>query len=373
MVRFVDSVASQQVPPPYYFPGATVNAFIWEPQMSKVKAYCDKYFNIGDLSSLGITYEPMALWPYAALMIINYPIMACGDPQRKSLSEESYSQRGYTSQTEVFVTFPVLRRGRNLRRLAFDTVVEWAIPFITVENPMSTICGREMLGLEKLCGKIDLSKTESGEFKAEVWLPGWASMAPNEKQKPLLFFEASAEPGWTSPDAASLWSLLRSPAASRAVAAIGVMRDIADSALLGLLPTTMRVVSLKQFRGAMRPGEAVYQALVSCRSRYSEIGNFTVYNEENTTLKFHNHGSFCDIIQTLFDAPANTSLNKSDDKIIYTLPVVAAYQYEARIDFDEMRTLHTFPVDRTTGPRPNDDWTSPWLTPWRGLMMGAKR
>jgi hypothetical protein len=372
VVRYVDSVASQQVPPPYHFPQTTVRAFIWEPKLQKVKDYCKKFFNIGDLNDLGITYEPLALWPYAALMIIDYPIMACGDPARKSMSEIPYSERGYTSQKEMFVTFPVLRRGRNLRRLAFDTVVEWAIPFIAVENPMSAICGREMLGLEKLCGSIDVAKSDVGLFSATVCLPGWPSMASTVKQEILPFFEVRAEPAWTIPDGESMWSLLRSPAASRAVAALGVMRDVLDGALMGLLPTVMRVVSLKQFRSAVQPGQAVYQALVSCRSTYSDITDFTVYNEKNSVLAFHNCGSFCNIIEEVFDAPKNESVHKGDDKI-FELPVIAAFEFGARIDFDEMRTLHTFPVDGSAGPRSADDWTSPWLTPWRGFVGGARR
>ena len=36
MAEFVQTVASQQVPPPYRFPDAKVRAFIWEPNMSAV-------------------------------------------------------------------------------------------------------------------------------------------------------------------------------------------------------------------------------------------------------------------------------------------------------------------------------------------------
>jgi hypothetical protein len=414
VLKYVDSVASQQVPPPYEFPNTTVHAFIWEPDLAKVKAYCTRFLNIGDLPAVGVSYEPLAIWPYAALLVIDYPVMACADPARKTMFKQQpkvraktsrgnqtpssaqtkspdssdpeiddtipYAQRGYTSQTEVFVTFPLLRRGRTLRRLAIDTMIEWAIPFIIVEKPESAICGREMLGLEKLCAQIGLQDDKpsgdgTGAFTASVELPGWPSTSPTAAQEMLPFFEATAGPVlpnvWAAPNATSVWSLLRSRTASAGVEAFGVMRDFLDDALMGLLPSTMQVVALKQFRGAGHPQRAVYQALVGCRSKFSNITNFQIYNEQNVSLKFHNRGSFCPIIEELFEAPKNKSNAQEEDQI-YSLPAIAAFRFNARIDFDQMRTLHTFPIKSATGARPPDDWIVPWLRPWKGFVTRTR-
>ena len=46
-IPYVQSSASLQVPPPYHFPGVTVNAFVWEASMARVQAYCDTFFNLG--------------------------------------------------------------------------------------------------------------------------------------------------------------------------------------------------------------------------------------------------------------------------------------------------------------------------------------
>jgi hypothetical protein len=415
VLKYVDSVASQQVPPPYEFPNTTVHAFIWEPDLSKVKAYCDRFLNIGDLATTGVSYEPLAIWPYAALLVIHYPVMTCADPARKTMyrrpaktesapnpattpssvqrasptdpetAGESddripYADRGYTSQTEVFITFPLLRRGHTLRRLALDTMIEWAIPLIIVENAESAICGREMLGLEKLCSNITLQDKEmegdgTNLFTALVELPGWKSASPEATQEMLPFFEATAGPLLPSALAArnetSVWSLLRSRTASAVVEAAGVTRDFLDDALMGLLPSTMQVVALKQFRDAANPANAVYQALVGCRSKFSNINNFRPYNENNVSLKFHNSGSFHPIVEELFGPTASKSPDDGEDPV-YLLPTVAAFRFNARIDFDEMRTLHTFPVKIGNQSRPPDDWIVPWLRPWKGFVMRTR-
>jgi hypothetical protein len=456
MLKYVDSVASQQVPPPYVFPNTTVHAFVWRPDMSKVKAYCDTYLNLkGRLQSSGVVYEPFTLWPFATLFVIDYPVMACADPGRMTMyttgsrhaeaeatseapgakavtdaAKIPFSQRGYTSQREVFVAFPLLRRGRDLRRLATQTMIEWAIPLIIVQNPDSAICGREMLGLEKLCGGIEVgednldvehpsqggtvgsakvsiaipdlklpqSSTSAatgsasatavfpssrklpagatpGNFWASVQLRGWESTNAAQVQKFLPFLDVTCGPVlpsiWApSANVTSALSLLRSRTASKALEAAGVMRDFLDDSLAGLLPNMMQLVALKQFRDAEHPGKAVYQALVGCRTKFSNIVNFRVYNEHDVSLNFHNRGSFCEIVELLFDAPKNPSMDQGDDQV-YSLPAVAACRFNARIDLDQMRTLHTFPIDGASGEPPADDWTVPWLKPWQGFM--AKR
>src|SRR5579859_1658308 len=179
MTHYVQSVASQQVPPPYHFPDVTVNAFIWDADMAPIQVYCDRYLNLGDADERGFIYRPASFWPYGALVIIDYPTMVSSDPNReaKDIQGTPFPDRGFMSQREAFVVFPLLRAGAPLDKALLNTMVEWALPFITVENAMSAICGREMLGIPKFLGKIDICEGKYPDsFKARVGIPGWPSL-----------------------------------------------------------------------------------------------------------------------------------------------------------------------------------------------------
>ena len=127
MIEYVQSVASQQVPPPYYFPGVTVNAFIWDAAMTPVQDYCDRYLNLGDAEKRGFVYRPASTWPYAALLIIDYPIMVSSDRSREDIPKDingtPFPDRGFMSQKEMFVVFPLLRSGSRLETALLNLTV----------------------------------------------------------------------------------------------------------------------------------------------------------------------------------------------------------------------------------------------------------
>ena len=58
MIPYAQSVASQEVPPPYYFPNVKAYAFVWEAEMNKVSEYCDTFFNLGTTKTRGFVYGP---------------------------------------------------------------------------------------------------------------------------------------------------------------------------------------------------------------------------------------------------------------------------------------------------------------------------
>jgi hypothetical protein len=379
MIPYVQSVASQEVPPPYHFPGVTVNAFVWEAHLGRVQAYCDKFFNLGDANERGFTYGPAPMWPYAILLFIDYPVMISASRTPENIGREvPYSDRGIVSQREVFISFPLIRRGTTPGGLIANSTVEWALPFIVVGEPMSAVCGREMLGLEKLRANIQIGESEfPNSFRGQVSLPGWATLTSDAMQGMLPFLDVSTGPAVPtfrgSPDEHSLWTLLRSRVAQNAIGAISTASDAVETISAGTFPTSMQTVSLKQFRDAAEPGRALYQALVSCRSKYSVIENFQFYQEDDVRITFHLEGSFGETLRFIELPPGNPSDKHKNAS--NTFRPKAAYRFNANIDFDNMRTLHTFPVDRGEGLPPvasTSDLTAPWLRPWRGFF-GAGR
>ncbi len=378
-IPFIQSAASQEVPPPYDFPGVTVQGFVCEVEVAAVQRYCDRCFNLGDPSARGFSYGAVPSWPYGLLLMIDYPVMMTSYRGRENIGPETqYADRGIVSQKEVFLAIPVARVGTAPGTLLANSTVEWMLPFIVVGNPMSAVCGREMLGLEKLRAAIAFGEGPlPGSFRGEVELPGWVTRDLYASQRMLPFLDVTTGPVVPTfrgvPRESSLWTLFRSPVFSSLIDGLATAADMVDSVTSGVVPTTMQTVSLKQLRDAAQPKRAVYQALIGCRTKYSSISNFRFYKEGDVTIRFHNHASFADITAFIRLGAGSDPSDVGD--LSKTCNPIAAYRFNADIDFDEMRTLHTFPIDRGPGLPPTpaaSDLVAPWLRPWAGFF-GPKR
>jgi len=380
MILYTQFAASQEVPPPYHFPGATVFAFIFEARLGAVKDYCDKVFNLGDAKERGFEYRPASFWPYATLLFIDYPEMIAEPPPEPMPGETPYQDRGVIDQKEVFIALPVVRYGAGPERLATQTALEWALPFIAVQNPMSASCGREMLGLNKLLAEIDMGEgVYPGSFKGRVRLPGWRD--PDAKQEILPFLDVDTAPALptfrgrnlgeraTSP-LESPWSIFRSREAGWAFDGLVSAANLADDLTVGLAPTVMRTISLRQIRDAKDTSKALYQALVSCRSHFDNVREFHFFNERDVKIKFPTAGSFAEVLGLFLGPPKKASGAWPEIK-----PKVA-YQFTADMDFDQMRTIYTYTKGDEDGVKFDrgavaDDLTSPWLMPWRKFFSRA--
>ena len=105
----------------------------------------------------------------AALMAVQYPVIMSYCADKLGYNEVPFAKRGYTSQNEIFVALPVTRYGLEPRSLWRDASVEFALPFIAVDNSTSAFSGREMLGLPKLIGPLTFGESSfPGSFAAFV-------------------------------------------------------------------------------------------------------------------------------------------------------------------------------------------------------------
>ena len=370
MIRYTQFAASQEVPPPDHFPGVTVNAFVWEAELGPIQKYCDTYFNLGSKRERGFVYRPAAFWPYVLLLFIEYPVMISSAVHENVGTEVPYPDRGIIKQTEVFVAVPVVRYGATPTKLLLESAIEWALPFIVVSNPMSASCGREMLGLGKLLAKIETTEGRYPDsFRGAVILPGWAN--PRKKQEMLPFVNVETAPplptSYGGLAGQSAWSPFQSREAGWMIDGLACVNGIVGSLIGGVAPTVMRTVSLRQFRDALDPRRAIYQALESCRCKYSNVNQFCFYNENDVHIAFNDQGSFVEILDAFLPHP------RAGEPPLKITPQ-AAFRFNADIDFDEMRTIHTFPVD--DGPASvtaSSDLTAPAFRPLRGLFGPAMR
>ena len=367
-IPYVQSSASLEVPPPYQFPGVTVNAFVWAARMKPIQDYCDQMFNLGSDAERGFVYKAAPFWPYATLLFIDYPLMipSARAPQRVG-DQTPYSDRGTLRQREVFVAVPVVRYGLSPTSLVLNTALEWALPFIVVDAPGSAICGREMLGMGKTLADIEMEQGEfPGSFDGSVKTRGWPTLEPGVMQELMTFLTVKTEPflpTFRGSEQHDSWAtLFQSREAAMAMDEMGSVTNFIDKASIGLLPTTMRTVGLKQFRDAAQPSNAVYQSLVTILSKYSNISGMKLYNERDVEIEFHSQGSFGEIVSVFLEPPYKK------------FAPIAAFRFTADIDFAEMRTIHTYPVDRGPGLRPvaaSSDLISRVFRPWRGFFFGS--
>ena len=369
-IPYVQSSGSLQVPPPYHFPGVTVNAFVWESSMRPIQDYCDRNFNIGPVEERGFVYKPAAFWPYALLLFLDYPVMITSNPTPQDIGEVPYSDRGVVSQSEVFVALPLMRYGTKGGNLITHSELEWALPFITVGNPMSAVCGREMLGLGKLLAEMEFCESKfPGSFHGHVDLPGWRERRSGVMQEMLRFLTVDTAPTLptfrSSPRTRSLATLMETRESGWMMDSMASLSNLIDSASSGLMPTSMRTVGLKQYRDALDPGRAVYQALITCRSKYSNLRDFAFYDEKDVAIGFEDIGSFHDILSVFLDV-ADTPTQAT----VSATPV-AAFRFMADIDFDMMRVIHQFAIEGGPGipsiPA-KSDLVARWFRPWHGLF-----
>jgi hypothetical protein len=320
---------------------------MFEVPMSAVQRYCDTHLNLGSDKDRGFRYGPAPIFPYAALMSVQYPVMMSYCADKLGYNEVPFAKRGYTSQNEIYVAIPVVRYGLGPVRALLDASVEWALPFVAVDNSTSSFSGREMLGLPKLKGELSFGEGSfPRSFAAAAKLPGWTS--PDSVQQLLPFLEIVTGPpigsGPGTVPSRSVWRLFAGHYARQALEGVAAVASSLDTLSMGLMPNPMHVVALKQFRDAAKPDEAVYQALVSARTQYTDLANLAFYDEDDVSITFHAYPSFLDVLRTFMNldlAGAEPGLGPSDASRVRLKPSLV-YSFTADIDYDRIRTLHTF-------------------------------
>ena len=107
------------------------------------------------------------------------------------------------------------------------------------------------------------------------------------------------------------------------------------------------------------------QALVTCRSRYSNLSDFKMYDEADIHIQFNDIGTFNEILQVFLEVGGEPSGSP------FYLQPVAGCRFTADIDFDQMRVIHSFAIDRDNGLPPipaQSDLTATWARPLKGFF-----
>jgi hypothetical protein len=267
---YVTQIGDTQSPPPYTFPGVLINSFRLEVKLSALTAICDDLLNIGDPNERGFEFRPV--FPFVDLEVLYYPKMEYG----------LFHWGGYVSQHECYVRFFVMKYVGRCGILFPDGEMAVFCPFLVVDNPWSAFAGRDVLGFPKLIGDFNPSP-ETSPFTTvsmEVFRD-----PPLRPQKSMVLPVVKIEPGAKAikaPDRDWPWGGIDDVLLRDAERVLGKS--------LVFTPTFFECVQMKQFRDAMLPFEACYQAILQAVTFVEFSGNLADLPPAQVTL--YDYGSF---------------------------------------------------------------------------------
>lgn len=347
MTQFIESVSTHQLLPPYHSDNSKVYCFLFDITIGAIQTYCDTYLNLGDAQRRGFHYRPVPEAPFGLLSVTEYPALCSLDQKTARTFGVKTKEWDHLTQTEFYVAVPVHRYRVTKDNVLVDPIIQWVQPIIITNNATSAFSGREILGLETLYGEIKSPPAaKPGAFVFNVSLPSWVVFAPNSPQTMMPFVTINGGPAL---DAASAQEAVDTSVIAQLEAAIP---DLAGM-LEGRFPETLELVILKQFRSAADATQAIYQALIICENRYSNVSGVTVYNPDAVTIDFQNGAMVGEIIHTFLSVPTRTGRvvfkpvpgRKVGRSFAphYTRPVVKmAVSFTATIDLMDIKTQFTF-------------------------------
>jgi hypothetical protein len=347
MVDFIVSNDPQQVPPPYEFPAMRMNAFAIDLPYDFQRDFCRKFLAV----SPDLRYLPVI--PAGYVCVVEYPRMF----------NPNYRTDGYLEQTEVFLTFPALRFTRVIGNFFIPVGIDWAFPFISVNNATSSISGREVLGFNKLLGDIDVTPGYPGKpgeapvpVNALVRLPTFRRYTALSKQRlwPILRVRGGAALTGDAAHGETLaqrfpWSLLdqMDKRASMASIPAGVEQT----------PGRLRAINLKQFLNGEDPTQAVFQGLVGCSFTYRNIRDAVVCGPGSYRV-FANASMLQDPITREWILPKG-----------WQARICGSIHFTSDLRLDNVQNIYTAPQN----PAPPDSPCVELIRDWERLLRDAAR
>ena len=256
MVAYIARADDPEIPPPYDFPGITIQSFRLPASLPKLQKLCDEMLNIGSLEDRGFEYR--AFTDFVDMEFVTYPKMV--------FDQKPYSKRGYAQQQELYFRFYVWRFVSFFGLLFPMPLPELCFPFIFVDNSWSMISGRDVIGFPKVMAEFSFTPALNAQnLQITASALALKKYKPTTKLdwQPIVTVSSSGAPAGTL-DGVWPW--------------IGLGANIADPFLnpllqdaLANLPDVFSTVHLKQFRDAESSTEACYQAVVTAPFTPSNI------------------------------------------------------------------------------------------------------
>jgi len=263
MPAYLPLDSDPQIPPPYNFPGVTIQSFRLTSKVAQQQLLVDGYLNIGDPLARGFYYQ--ALLPFVDMDFVYYPNMNSGMSQPPNMGSITQSELYFKIYVVKFV--PVL----DVFWLPVPAIMGF-FPYMFVDNFWSMIAGREVSGFPKLLASFTPPPQPANQplrpYPIQATTLAFNAVGPGTQaqQLPFVTIQALAQAAGGTVVRTSDWTL--SPADLALLDDPAVIAAI-EAALLSD-PSLLQTVQLKQFRAAGSRTDACFQGIVE--------GQFAVSN-----------------------------------------------------------------------------------------------
>jgi hypothetical protein len=258
-------------PQPFDEKGSTMMSFMFKSDIQCLQKICDQWLNTPSNNEL--YYQPLA-----PIVQITF-----ADTKQSRPSSEPYHDWGIIPYQEVIVTMFVVRLSK-LGPVWVAEHISALVPYIFVTDAIVMANGREVYGMPKALGWVDLPKSvqESPKnFQLEtVGAPYFMKGVPFSKNLLLSIVQTSEQDIPITEE----WKDLSSAAAAikklmfgeghLEIPGIELLIEIAKIWADEELPFT----SLRQVRSISAPGEAVYQAIVEFNAKSLKVNGGGLIN-----------------------------------------------------------------------------------------------
>jgi hypothetical protein len=347
MTAFIESFATQQLMPPWISKGAKSWMFAVEFDAARATAYLDNYFNGFYPDRAPFEYSPLPGQQYGLLCATHHPDISC----------LKQAQWDTLSHTEVYWSYPVLRRTITEDRLMVDPTVVWVEPFMLDDNPSVVFSSREIWGSDASLATIVREEGPAPhQLHLDVGLDAVKKFSPRSVYERLAVLHIKAEGGQRITDAAQFGQ--SRPDLAQLVSILGASAQFAGSQTGGSTGDTL-LNNLKQIRDAFDLRAAIYRAIVESHSTRTEVDNLVVYEGAEVELDFMWSDSLAEMLTEVFGIKAPTATGPPSDHSAKgragaghmawdldraRLPVVFGFSFSSNVTYEVVRTLHTYGV-----------------------------
>lgn len=247
MAAYIQRDSDPEIPPPYSFPGVTIQSFRLRSNISQQQSLCDRYLNIGPLDARGFYYQ--AVVPFVDLDYVNYPMMISGN-----------ASTGFMTQNELYFRIYLVKFVSVLDSIFLPVpAIIGFLPYIYVDNVWSLIAGREVSGFPKLLASFQFPAAQPNPplkaYPIQASTLAFETLGPGVQPQVVNFITIAANQA-AVPNR-NVWAL-----ADQDLVGLNPAVAEAFTSFLATDPGLLRTVQLKEFRDPDSPMDASYQAIV---------------------------------------------------------------------------------------------------------------
>ncbi len=248
--------------PPLELNGAIMYSFLVAAELTALQAICDQQLNA--VCGPDIIYKP--LLPFAAIV--------CADITDSYSTVPPDSEKGWMSERDFGVWIPVVQ-GTMKDGTWKAGRIGWYLPYVFVDNVAAMVTGREVFGFFKQIATLTMPPTPSAPGMFAIDALVIPTYSPDAQAENLRLLTITRVPG-TAPTAGAwhgirdaaeaVWDVVKttffdaphSTAAALPISTWELVKTMLEELVTGDVP----MVFLKQFRDAVDPTTACYQAVI---------------------------------------------------------------------------------------------------------------